>query len=307
MISSVFNNSKPINFAIAFFMTLLAFLVLNIKYADIVPNFGFIANQIFLLFVIYLSVFLISFIVEKNSLTQNTNYEIICYCLFLLAFPQILSDSNIIYANFFVLLGCRRVASLHTQAHVSKKLFDAAFWFSIASLFYFWSLLFFLLIIFMLILYVNNNIKHWFIPFIGVLAVFVLTVTVSLVRYDSFFELFGAFPEVSYNFSSYNTTSAIIFITLLFSFGLWASIFYLKNTRHKKKSVKPVFYAVLFAVLIGFLIIVVAPHKNGSEFLFILAPLAVVIASYIEIIQEKWFKELFISVLLVLSFILLML
>ena len=53
---------------------------------------------------------------------------------------------------------------------------------------------------------------------------------------------------------------------------------------------------------------VFATHdQNILEFLFLFVPLAIIIGNYIESIKEKWFKELFVSLLLVIPFLLLML
>lgn len=307
MITSIFNKSKPINFTIVFFVTVLAFLVLNLKYVQASITVSFFLKQVLLFFVCYVSILALSFIVGKNSLTQRSNYEIVLYSLFLLALPQTVSNPDIIYANFFVLLGYRRLISLRSQIDVNKKLFDAAFWIAIAALFYFWAILFFVLIIITLLLYIDNNIKHWLIPFTGLLTVFLISIALSIIWHDSFFGIFSSLPEVSYNFSSYNSVQYLVVITMLFSFGVWASIFYIKNIKQKKKAFRPSFYVVLFAVLIGFLIIVFAPNKNGSEFLFLFAPLAIIIANYIEIIQEKWFKEVFLSIIILVPFIILLL
>ncbi|MFD1616189.1 DUF6427 family protein [Gelatiniphilus marinus] len=307
MITSIFNKSKPINFTIVFFTVLLAFAVLNIRHVENPFTTSVFLKQTLLFFVCYISIFVLNFIVDKNNLSQKSNYEVVLYSLFLLALPQTVNNPDIIYANFFVLLGYRRIISLRSQINVKKKLFDAAFWIAIATLFYFWSVLFFLLIIITLLLYTDNNIKHWLIPFTGLLTVFLISISASIIYYGSFFGVFKSLPELSYNFNAYNSTPYIIIITMLFSFGLWAGIFYLNNIKQKKKAFRPSFYVVLFAVLIAFLIIVFAPNKNGSEFLFLFAPLAVILANYIEIIQEKWFKELFFAVIILVPFVILLL
>lgn len=307
MITSFFTKSKPINFTIVFFITLLAFIVFNIKYVKTPITVSYFLNQSFLFFVSYTSILVLSFIVGKNSLTQRSNFEIVLYSLFLLTLSQTVSNPNIVYANFFVLLGYRRLISLRSQIHVNKKLFDAAFWIGIATLFYFWAILFFLLILVTLLLYTDNNLKHWLIPFSGLITIFLLSICVLIILYDSFFEIFNSFPEVSYSFSSYNSKEYIIAITMLFSFGIWASIFYFKNIKQKKKALRPSFYLVLVAVTIATAIIVLAPNKNGSEFLFAFAPLAIIMANYIEIIEEKWFKEVFLSVIILVPFIILLL
>ncbi len=307
MITSIFSKSKSINFIIVFFIMLLAFLIARVKLVKEPITLILVLKQIVLLFVCYISVLLLNFIVSKNNLTMKNNYEILLFSLFLLLIVHTTSNTNIIFSNFFILLGLRRIMSLRSQKDVTKKLFDAAFWVAIASLFYFWTILFFVLIIISLILYTDNKLRHWIIPFIGVISVFVISISASVIIYDSFFEIFDITPGISYDFSSYNSLKYMIAITLLLSFGIWSSIFYLQNIKKKKKAFRASFKIIIIAAVIAFLIVLQAPEKNGSEFLFMFAPLTIIISSYIEIIQEKWFKEVFLSLLIVIPFITLLL
>lgn len=307
MITSIFSKSKPINFLIVFFITLLAFII-----ARLVENSGetsalFIFKQFALFSLCYTSILLFNFIVNKNSLSKNSNYEILLFSLFLLALYEATTHTNILFSNFFILLGLRRVMSIRSQTSVNKKLFDAAFWIAIAALFYFWAILFFILIIASLLLYTDNKINHWIIPFTGILTVFIITVGVSIVFNDSFFGAFKSLPRTSFDYSGYNSLRYLIAITVLLSFGIWSSVFYIKSIKQKKKPFRASFNTIIVAVLIGFAIVVFAPRKDGSEFLFMFAPLAIIVANYIEIIEEKWFREVFLSVLILIPFILLLL
>lgn len=271
------------------------------------PSAAVLMKQLVLFAIALSSILLLNFIANKNSLTNKSNYEVLLFSLFLLFITQTTNNSNILVSNFFVLLGLRRIISLHTQKDAKKKLFDAAFWVGIASLFYFWAILFFALIIVSLILYADKNLRHWIIPFLGLSTVFFISCALSIVLYDDFFKIFNFPPEMSYDFSSYNSIQYLVAITVLLSFGIWSSFFYLQNIKKKKKVYRVSFKSVVVAALIGFLVVVQAPNKNGGEFLFLFAPLSIIIANYIEIIQENWFKELFLTVLVVLPFVLLLL
>ena len=156
MITSILSKSKLINFIIAFFITLLAFILANLKEVKQPIHISYVLSIVLLFFTSYISVLILNFIVTKNKLTQNNNYEVLLYSLFLLLIPMSLHDNNIIFSNFFVLLGFRRLISIQSEKNVNIKLFDSVFWFAIASLFYFWAILFFLLIILTLLIYANN-------------------------------------------------------------------------------------------------------------------------------------------------------
>ena len=307
MITSIFSKSKPINFLVVFFVTLLAFLLANIKLQNEPVVFSFIIEKIIIFSICYLSILTLNFIVGKNSLTHKSNFEILLYCLFLLMIPQTLLNDRIIVSNFFILLALRRILSLRSQINLKKKLFDASFWIAIASLFYFWAILFFVLIFVVLMLYTDNKIRNWIVPFAGLTTVFLISTSYSVLFYDDFFEAFNISFKTSFDFSDYNSPKYIIAITILLSFGIWSSIFYLKAVKTKLKKYRPVLKAIFVMMLIAFTIVIIAPAKAGSEFLFLFPPLAVIVTNYIEMIQEKWFKELFLLVLIIAPFILLML
>lgn len=305
MITSIFSKSNPINFIIVFFIMLLAFIIARKEVIEEAITLLFIIKQVILLFICCVSILLLYFIVNKNNLTDRTNYEILLFGLFFLLIGKTTIDSNILISNFLILLGLRRLLSLRSQKNVKKKLFDAAFWIAIAALFYFWSILFFALIIFALFFYSDNDVRHWIIPFLGMATVFVLSVGGSLVLYDSFFELCHIPLKFSYDFSMYNSTQYLVGITLLLSFWIWSSIFYVQRIKKKKKDHRPSFKIIMIAALIAFFIMVQAPRKSGSEFLFLFAPLAIIITNYIETIEERWFKVFFISILVITPFALL--
>ncbi|GAA3588251.1 DUF6427 family protein [Flavivirga amylovorans] len=307
MITSIFSKSKSINFIIVFFITFLAFIIARVELINKPITLVVVLKQTMLILVCYASILLLSFIVSKNNLTLKNNYEILFFSLFLLLITQTTSNTEIILSNFFILLGLRRIMSLRSQKRVKNKLFDAAFWIAIASLFYFWAILFFALILISLILYTDNKLRHWIIPFLGVVTIFVLSISASIIIYDSFFEIFNLPPKVSYDFSNYNSIKFLVAITLLLSFGVWSSIFYLQNIKKKKKAFRASFKIIIVSAVIAFFIVIQAPEKNGSEFLFIFAPIVIIITNYVEVIQEKWFKEVFLSLLIIVPFITLLL
>ena len=103
----------------------------------------------------------------------------------------------------------------------------------------------------------------------------------------------------SFDFSSLNSLRLIISITLLFSYGNWALFFYIKQLREKNKQYRPAFILIVFAEIIAMVIIAVSPIKNGSEFLFLFAPFAIIMTNYLENLNEKWFKELLIWALII--------
>ena len=307
MITSIFSKSKPINFLIVFVITALAFLSVKFKYTQEPITSLFVLKLATTFITAYLSILLLSFIATKNDLTLKSNLEIILFSLFLLLLPESLISSRVIWANFFILFALRRLISLKTKKRIKSKLFDAAFCITIASLFYFWSILFLVLIPLVLLFHSSDNIKHWLTPVFGVVTVVILCVSASILVNDTYLGFFNSNYVTSFNFSRYNTFSFLVALTLLFSFGFWSVFYYLKFFRKKTRTIRPAFKTIFTTLILAFILFVIAPNKNGSELLFLFAPLAIIITNYIETIKEKWFKEVFFGFLLITPFALLVL
>jgi hypothetical protein len=297
MITRFFNTSKPIHLVIVSFFVLVLFIVYRSGHYPEGINVLQIFKEIALYSATLLSIFVLSFFVNKNNLTKQNSFKILFFSLFLACFPETIQHGNIIIANVFILFAIRRIVSLRTNLYIKRKLFDAAFWIALASLFYFWSILFFLLVFIALILYSLGQINHWIIPFTGFLTVAIIVVSYFIITENSFGDVYLYVDDLSFDFSNYNKLSLIISILIIFSLGLWALFFYLKKLQDKSRAYRPSFIMILFALIIGAIVVVLAPHKNGSEFIFVFAPLAIIMANYIESIKETWFAEVFVWLL----------
>ena len=307
MISNFFSQSKPINFVVISIMLLIIFIATKYIALDVELNTIVILKQIFLFGICLFSVFVFDFLVNKNGLTKKNSYKILLFVLFIAVLPETLLNSKILLANLFILFALRRIISLRSKKEIKKKLFDASFWITIATLLYFWSVLFFILIIAALIVYIITDIKNWFIPILSVLTVAIIGTSYMILVNADIYSFFDNLIDVSFDFSSLNSKRIIIGSTILLSFGIWSLFYYIKNLKSKTKSSRPSFSLIVIAAIIGLLIVVVSPIKNGSEFIFLFGPLAIIMTNYLEEISEKWFKESLLWVLILTPIITLLL
>lgn len=288
-------------------MLLVVFVVA--KMATITADFSveLFFKEAFLFGVCLTSLFVLDFFVSKNNLTKKNSYKILMFGLFVAVLPETLLNSKLLIANLFILLALRRILSLRSRKDIKKKLFDAAFWISLATLLFFWASLFYILIFIALLLHSIADIKNWVIPIVGMLCVAVITACYMIVTGIDFEPYLQGFFDVSFDFTPLNSKRIIIAATLLLSYGAWASFYFMRNIKHQLKSYKPSFILVIISSLIALSIILVSPYKDGSEFIFLFAPLSIIMSNYLEIIPEKWFKESLIVVLILVSVINLML
>lgn len=298
MITRFFSTSKPIHFVIIIILTFVVFMVTRINsfvgelsFLSLLKQFGFYA-------VVLTSIFALDFLVNKNNLTKKNSYKTLLFSLFIVILPETLQIDNLLISNLFILLAIRRIISLRSNINIKKKLFDAAFWIGIATLFYFWSILFFILIIAALIFYSISNFKNWIIPFIGLLTIVILLTSYSIILNNEFVVFSNYLDTISFDFTTYNVLNLIIGITVLVSLGLWALLFYTRNLKNKIRIQRPSHILIIVLFLISIVIILIAPNKNSSEFIFLFAPLSIIMANYIESIKENWFSEIFIWILI---------
>jgi len=291
MISSFFNKAKPIHLVIVSSILILVFIVA--KFYNIKEPFSLnvLLKQTGLLAVCLSTVFVLDFLVSRNNLTKKNSYKILIFSLFIALLPVTVLNSKLLIANLFILLALRRLISLRTNKDIKKKLFDASFWICIATLFYFWAILFYVLIFAGLVLYRIVDLKNWIIPLIGTLTVVIIGISYMILMGHNILEYSNQLINFSFDFSSLNSKRIVVSATVILSYGIWSLLYFIRYLKAKSKKSRPSFLLIIFAVAIGLLIIAVSPNKNGSEFLFLFAPLSIIITNYLETISEKWFKE----------------
>ena len=301
MLTSFFNKSKPINFLLVGFLMVFYFLFVNFFIVDKTISVSYTLKKVGLLLVYLFLMVLINFIVKRNRVTKRNTYTIFFFAVFSMMFLPILKSSNVLISGLFILLSLRRVVSLRSGIHIKKKLFDASFWVGFAYLFYPESILFIILPFFGILLYANTDFKNWLIPFVALMAVYIIETCFSLLVYESFLLPLSSFSVPVLSFSNYHSAKIIVPISVLLTFNIWALFYFLKSLQNATRRLKATLYLVLAAWLVSILVIILSPHKNGSELLFFILPVCIMGANYFEQKGEYIFKEVLLVSLVLLT------
>jgi len=299
MITRFFRTSKPIHLVLVSFFVLGLFLVVRLGYYSQGISGVQILKELTLYGITLLSIFVLSFFVNKNNLTKQNSFKILLFSLFLACIPATIQHGTIIVSNVFILFAIRRIISLRSNLHIKKKLFDAAFWIALASLFYFWSILFLILVFAALIFYSIGQSNNWMIPITGIVTVALIVISYNIITENTFGDIYNYIDSVGFDFSNYNSPKLITSIVIMSLLGLWTLFFYTKKLQDKSRSLRPSFTLILIALIIGLAIVILAPNKNGSEFIFLFAPLAIIMTNYIESVKKVWLAEVFIWLLII--------
>ena len=301
MITSVFIKSTPLNYSLVVILILVFFFMFQIKDPTWVSSYFLAFQKVSLLCFILASFFMINFIVKKNGLSKDNGYAILFYLLFLLFFPTIFNNANVVYANFFILLSLRRLVSLQSLKASKEKIFDAAFWIFVASLFQFWSILFLLLVYISIIFHVSRDYRNWVLPFIAFLAVAILFYMISLIfNIDAvaFIQQRAVLDfKIDYFKNNYENAALSIYtaVTLFFVTSM------LMTLSNRPQIVHSSYKKIVAYFFIAVLVFLISPNKSNDLLLFSIAPLTIIAASHVEYMQQKLNNEIVYYVLIVCS------
>jgi len=307
MLTSFFSKSNPINYLI---LGILIFIGYGISVYSLVRtkvNIQIGVEHIIFSVLLIFSMLLLDFIIRKNYLTKNSTYGILFFSCFLMADPIIFSDRNILISNIFILLSLRRILSFRTDKNIEKKILDASIWITVASFFYFWSLLLFFVLYFALVKKQNINYKQILIPIVGFLGMYILAIAYYSLVNDSISWTFIWESTIETDFIAYNNIKLIVPIAVMSTFLIWTGISRIFKINSLPKKEKPNAIILLFAVIITLIISLSSNEKTGAELLFTLGPLAIISANYIENSREFYFKETLLWVAVLLPIIMLIL
>jgi len=292
MITSVFRKSTPLNYSLVVILILVFFFLFQFQEPSWMSSSFLAFQKISLLCFIFASFFLINFIVKKNGLSKDNGYAIFFYLLFILFFPTIFNNANVVYANFFVLLALRRLISLQSLKASKEKIFDASFWILVASLFQFWSILFLILVFISIIFHVSRDYRNWVLPFIALMAVAVIFLLISLIFHINAIEFFQKRAVVDFNIDYFKNNYENGALSIYVAVSLFFVVSMLMTFSNRPQIVHSSYKKIVACFFIAAFVFIISPDKSNDLLLFSIAPLTMMAASYVEYVQQKLNSEI---------------
>ncbi|MGA9638347.1 DUF6427 family protein [Flavobacterium sp.] len=301
MITSVFRKSTLLNFSLVVILILVFFFVYQMQDLAWLNSGALVFEKLGILALILASIFISNFITKKNGLSKDSCYIILFYLLFLIFFPSLFNNYNLILANFFVLLALRRLISLHSLKASKEKIFDASLWIFVASLFQFWCVLYLVLVFISIIFHVARDYRNWILPFIALFAVGILSFIVSLLFEFNIIETIErgrmVITEMSYFTNNYQNAALSIYATI----ALFFVISMIGTVSTRPVLLQNTYKKIIASFFIGIIIFVISPNKSNDLLVFTIAPLAIMATNHIELPQLRLKQELVLGVLILCS------
>nr|WP_315144981.1 DUF6427 family protein [uncultured Flavobacterium sp.] len=302
MITSVFKKSTPINLMLVVILMLVFFFISLFQDLSWTNSVISILKKGGLFLILLGSVFITNFICKKNGLSKDSSYAIFFYFLFLLFFPSVLGNTNLILSNFFILLALRRLISLQSLKASKEKIFDASLWIFVASLFHFWCILYLILVFISIIFHVARDYRNWVLPFIAFVAVGIISIGGSLIFKKDIIEYINESAifnfKIDYFTNNYQNLAFSIYATvaLFFVVSMFLSL------SSKPLLLNSSFKKIIASFFIAIVIFAISPNKSNDLLIYTIAPLSIMATSHIEVKQLQLKQELVLGVLILCSF-----
>ena len=302
MIATFFTKSNPIHYILAFLYLIFLFYIKGSH------DFSALLSLPLLL----ISIFFVNFIISKNTLNKNNNFGIVAICFFIGLLVEDLQSYDLLLSNIFLLLAIRRIYSIRTPLNINKKVYDAAFWILMSSIFYTPILLFFILLLITLLLYSHFNLNTILIIIFAIIsgASFIYFLEIINSGYFSIFEFIKiSLFEITTNgisLLSFNDNSFIdfkwsfkiaillVFLTVFISLYMWNGFV---KTNERRRSITLVLLTTVLSLII------VLNNLNSTTFVFLFLPVIVIFTSYLERSKSSIIKNLILSLSLILPYL----
>lgn len=292
MITSVFKKSTILNYSLVVVLLLGCFFLhqnSDLVLAGASKGAMGISTLIVLLLA---SFFLVNFMVKKNGLTKDSSYTILFFLLFLMLFPAVFSNSNVLFANLFLLLSLRRLMSLQSLKAPKEKIFDASMWIFIASLFHFWCILFIVLVYISIVFHASRDYRNWLLPFVAFVVTAVVFIFAALIFDPSWIAHFRGQMQMNFElnyFANNYQNAALSFYVLVALYFVIAMVFSMTN---RPMILQASYKKMIFAFVIGAVVFILSPQKNNVLLLFTFMPLSLMATNTIEYAQSKLYQEM---------------
>jgi hypothetical protein len=300
MLANFLGKSKPINFIILLSLFICLFLGTSFslfytdsfQFSSLFKTVGFIG--------LYLIVFFFcNFTISKNNLTLDNSYAFAIFTVLLSYLSPVITSFKTLVILMLYTLWLRKIYSLKSPNKITQKLFDSGFWLAILFILEPFSALFAVLIYAAIFLHQKPIINSLIAPILGFLTPLIIYAAYCF-WFDKFFLFTNLFYLDSLNNFVFYSGNNLYWISVCIAVATIISIF-LKSpkTFSINNSFKKSWILLLINITIVVFFALFIPEKNGTEFLFVLFPAAVIIANGLETVTNNLIKNLFFILLLI--------
>jgi hypothetical protein len=182
-----------------------------------------------------------------------------------------------------------------------EKIFDASFWILIAALFQFWCILFLILVFISIVFHVSRDYRNWILPFIALVAVFIIFLLVSLIFHIDITDFFQKRAVIDFNIDYFKSNYENGALSIYVAVALFFVVSMLTTLSNRPQIVHSSYKKVVACFFIAAFVYILSPDKSNDLLFFSVAPLTIMAASHVEYMQQKLNNEIVFYVLILCS------
>ncbi|MCC6251244.1 MAG: hypothetical protein IT238_02140 [Bacteroidia bacterium] len=228
-------------------------------------------------------------------MVEKTIFPGIIYCLLMSSSKPLLQFYPLLFANFFILLALLRIAQSYRVDVAFSHIFDASFFISIASLFYFPAVVIYPLVWVTLIVIRPFVWREWIISFIGLISPYLFVFTyyfwmnkINFLLYDKIF-----YPSTDSLFlMEYQQLSFIVVNAVILLLTVISLIQITKGWPVNTIFARNYLVVILWLLVLSVLSYLMAPAYNIKYLVIAAIPLAIFIANFFISSKRKIIADL---------------
>ncbi|NQZ43228.1 MAG: hypothetical protein HRT65_02885 [Flavobacteriaceae bacterium] len=291
MISSFFSKTKPINYLVLLGFSLLLYVVVVYRKWSSDWTSPLLFSKIIGLLAFFGLIWGSGFLANKIKLTGTNSFAMLFFVLFTAAFNELLHWDSLLMANMFVMISASRVLQLKFEKATNTKIYEAALWVLVASIFHEWALLFMVPLLIGIYVYSAKMARNWTMPLAAMATFSLLLAAVVLTFEDTATVLDGyRFEWQIIAFQDFKTAFQLA-IVLYVVLGLISIFVVLSKLRYRGigRMVSLRLLAVYY--FLGLCLMCFAKGMEHHAIFYSFFPASVFCANYVETIAKKKVKE----------------
>lgn len=293
MISSFFSKTKPINYLVTLGFSALLYLILGLISLNSTFEFEPVLIKFTGLVFLLITFFTINPILKADKLADLTSFSMLFYALLLALFLPILENEKVIVSNFLILLSTDKVLSLKFDKNVKYKIFEASLCVFIASLLVEWTIVFLIPIYIGVYVYCSTQLRNWLMPIAALGALLLgLGCYCSLFNDWVFIEAQYTFKlKYTFDYRNYFSLAGYLLVVLI--------VIAITLVKLGNRGIGRILsLRLLFSYfVIGIILVFISDEYGLSAVMFTFFSASVYLTNYLETVQNKRFKEFFLTVL----------
>lgn len=293
MISRFFEGTKPINYLVLLIF-LLVFILLKFFFETFGVTNAKIWGSLAIGFVfLALQIYVANEIATKANIAEQSSFPMLFFVLLILAFSEVLSNTDIIVCNLFVILAIFNVLTIDGTKKINLNFFIAALWILVASIFYPFAIFYLVPLLLAILFYGASEIRNWLMPIAAIIGFTLVILAASIIMGESDFlmehyrltlpeGLFAEFNFDGYTRLSFYAMANSILLLILFS--------RLKDIgKGRVLELRMLFLFFVLGIIITLLSL--GPEVGLQSILLTFCPVSIFITNYFQIFRKKRLRE----------------